>query len=215
LVKVKICCISSVEEAQMAIHCGATELGLVGPMPSGPGIISESQIQEIVQAVPDDINTFFLTSELEASKIIEQHQKVKTNTIQIVDKLTSGSYEDIRSALPGINIVQVIHVIDENSVIEALEVAAEVDYVLLDSGNPNKKIKELGGTGRTHNWDLSKEIVRSISTPVFLAGGLNPSNIEKAINIVAPYGVDLCSGVRHDGKLNHEKLSLFFHNIKR
>ncbi len=213
--KVKICCISSVEEAEMAIRCGATELGLVGPMPSGPGVISESQIHKIVQAIPSDINTFFLTSELEASKIIEQHKKVKTNTIQIVDKLISGSYDDLRSAIPEVKIVQVIHVIDENSIKEAQEVASEVDYVLLDSGNPNKKIKELGGTGRTHNWELSKKIVQSISTPVFLAGGLNPTNIQQALNSVGPYGVDLCSGVRHDGKLNSEKLSLFFHNIKR
>ncbi len=212
--KVKICCISSVEEAQMAINCGATELGLVGPMPSGPGVISETQIQEIVQAIPSDINTFFLTSELTASSIIEQHKRVNTNTIQIVDKLTSGSYDEIRTAIPDIKIVQVIHVIDENSIIEAQEVAAEVDYVLLDSGNPNKKVKELGGTGRTHNWELSKKIVERVSTPVFLAGGLNPGNIRQAINAVGPYGVDLCSGVRQDGKLNLDKLSLFFHNIK-
>ena len=158
--KVKICCISSVTEAHLAIRYAATELGLVGPMPSGPGVISESMIADIVKNVPQEINTFLLTSEISADKIIEQHNRVKTNTIQIVDELKHGSYQDIRSAIPGIKLVQVIHVLDESSVEEALTAATEVDYILLDSGNPNKDIKELGGTGRTHDWELSREIVR-------------------------------------------------------
>jgi len=208
--KVKICCISSIEEAKLAIRSGATALGLVGPMPSGPGIISEEQIAEIVKAIPKEINTFLLTSEVSVDKIIAQHEKVKTSTIQIVDKLESGTYGDLRRAIPGIKIVQVIHVSDENSINEAKEIESDVDYVLLDSGNPNKAIKELGGTGRTHNWEVSKRIVQSISTPVFLAGGLRPSNIGEAIFTVNPYGVDLCSGVRANGKLNSQKLKTFF-----
>ena len=211
--KVKICCISSIEEARLAIQSGATELGFVGPMPSGPGIISEAQIAEIVKTVPQNINTFLLTSESSASKIINQHRLVKTTTIQIVDKLEVGTYQEIRLAIPNIKLVQVIHVIDESSIIEAQTVAADVDYILLDSGNPNKEVKELGGTGRTHNWNLSKAIVDSIATPVFLAGGLNATNIKEAIATVNPHGVDLCSGVRHEGKLNNKKLNAFFGNI--
>ena len=212
--KVKICCISSVEEALLAIKCGATELGLVGPMPSGPGVISESLIAEIALGVPAEINTFLLTSEVSTDRIIEQHDRVKTNTIQIVDKLEHGNYDDLRIAIPDIRIVQVIHVVDEESVEEAVLASRQVDYILLDSGNPNKEIKELGGTGRTHNWELSRRIVESSSSPVFLAGGLNSSNIQKAINEVNPYGVDLCSGVRLDGKLNEDKLNSFFENIR-
>jgi len=212
--KVKICCISSIEEAHLAIELGATELGLVGPMPSGPGTISISKIAEIVKQIPNNINTFLLTSETSANNIIEQHRKVNTTTIQLVDKLILGTHNDLRAAMPSIKLVQVIHVLDENSVIEAQEVAEKVDFILLDSGNPNKNVKELGGTGRTHNWALSKKIVESISKPVFLAGGLNSSNIQKAISCVNPYGVDLCSGVRKNGNLNREKLTSFFENIK-
>jgi len=213
--KVKICCISSVVEANLAIKSGATELGLVGPMPSGPGVISEAQITEIVKNIPDSINTFFLTSEVSSHTIIEQHKRVNTSTIQIVDKLEIGSYADIRSAIPEVKLVQVIHVIDENNIAEAQMIAPEVDYILLDSGNPNKAIKELGGTGRTHNWEISREIVQSVSIPVFLAGGLNPDNVRQAIDMVQPYGLDLCSGVRVDNKLNHDKLNLFFNHIHR
>jgi phosphoribosylanthranilate isomerase len=211
--KVKICCISSVDEALLAIQSGATELGVVGPMPSGPGVISEQSMIEIVASVPKGINTFLLTSEVSAQKIITQHSNVKTSTIQIVDKLTSGTYHEIREAIPDIKLVQVIHVTDENSIEEALKVANEVDFLLLDSGSPNKSVKELGGTGRTHNWEISKQIVNSTNTPVFLAGGINALNVKLAIESVNPYGVDLCSSVRSNGKLNRAKLSSFFTQI--
>ena len=212
--QVKICCISSVEEAQMAIRHGATALGLVGNMPSGPGIISVELIAEIVKTVPPKIETFLLASEIEAEKIIAHHQKVNTSTIQIVDALKNEDYETIKEALPTIKIVQVIHVIDESSIEDAIRISSKVDAILLDSGNPNLKIKELGGTGRTHNWELSKTIVEKINIPVYLAGGLNPSNVQNAIELVNPYGLDLCSGVRTDGKLDEVKLKAFFDGVK-
>ena len=211
--KVKICCISSVAEAQLAIAAGAEALGLVGNMPSGPGVISDSLIAEIAASVPQEIWTFLLTSETSATKIIEHQQKVKTNTIQIVDELTEGSYAQIRAALPGIRLVQVIHVLDETSVQKALEIAAEVDMLLLDSGNPNLQVKVLGGTGQRHDWNLSRRIVEAAPVPVFLAGGIRATNVQQAIKQVQPYGLDLCSSVRSEGKLNAKKLADFFAKV--
>lgn len=208
--RVKICCISSIEEAHLAIKHGASALGLVGEMPSGPGVISDEEILEIAKTVPPPIGTFLLTSQTSAKGIIEHCQKVNTNTVQIVDELKSGSYAEIRAALPNVRIVQVIHVIDENSIDEAVRISAEVDAILLDSGNPNLQIKELGGTGRTHNWDLSREIVQKSLKPVFLAGGLKPENVRQAVESVQPFGLDLCSSVRTDGKLDENKLEKFF-----
>jgi phosphoribosylanthranilate isomerase len=83
----------------------------------------------------------------------------------------------------------------------------------LDSGNPNLFVKELGGTGRTHNWELSRKIRESIKVPIFLAGGLNQDNVRSAIETVEPYGVDLCSGVRTNGNLDEIKLEAFFKAI--
>jgi phosphoribosylanthranilate isomerase len=211
--KVKICCISSVGEAQMAIHAGASALGLVGHMPSGPGVISDDLIYNIAKTVPPPIATFLLTSETSAKEIIRHSLRTQTNTIQLVDKLTEGTYTDLRENLPGINLIQVIHVIDEKSVVEAIAISEMVDAILLDSGNPNLAIKELGGTGRTHNWKLSRKIRDSIKIPVFLAGGLNPNNVRQAIEEVEPFGLDVCSGVRTKGMLDKAKLDLFFHEI--
>ncbi|MEI6088355.1 MAG: phosphoribosylanthranilate isomerase [Bacteroidota bacterium] len=211
--KIKICCISSLQEAKMAIEFGASALGLVASMPSGPGTIDDALILEIARTIPPPIATFMLTCETSASEIIEHHHRTRTNTIQMVDELLEGSYNDIKLAIPSIKLVQVIHVIDESSVDEAIEIAEHVDALLLDSGNPKAMIKELGGTGRTHNWGLSRKIVEQSKVPVFLAGGINANNVKIAIEEVNPFGIDLCSSVRYNGKLDPYKLDAFFKAI--
>ena len=212
--RVKICCISSTDEARMAIEYGASALGLVGHMPSGPGVIKDELINKITKTVPPPISTFLLTSETNPQDIINHHKRVHTTTIQIVDKLKRTSYEILRNELPFVKLVQVIHVIDDNSIKEAIEISKFVDAILLDSGNPYLSVKELGGTGRTHNWEISSAIRKSIAIPVFLAGGLNQNNVQRAIETVQPFGVDLCSGVRSNGKLDEQKLKAFFNTIK-
>ncbi len=212
--KVKICCISSQNEAGMAIQAGADALGLVAEMPSGPGVISDDLIREIALSTPPPIATFLLSSLTQVASLIAHQRKVGANTLQIVDALTEGTYAELRAGLPGVNLVQVIHVIDEKSIDEALSIAPMVDALLLDSGNPNLAVKELGGTGRVHNWALSRQIVEQCGKAVFLAGGLKPENVKTAIDAVQPWGLDLCSGVRTEGKLDPWKLEAFFKAAK-
>ena len=207
--RIKICCISSENEARMAIENGASAIGLVARMPSGPGPIADDLIRQIAKTVPPPVATFLLTSETSVKEIIEHHHRTNTNTIQIVDSLSSGNYSQLKAALPGVKIVQVIHVIDERSVDEAIIISEMVDALLLDSGNPKLKIKELGGTGRVHDWKLSRQIRDKSKCPIFLAGGLNPDNVRQAIDEVQPFAVDVCSGVRTDGRLDRKKLELF------
>lgn len=213
MTRIKICCIQNTQEAQTAINFGASAIGLVAKMPSGPGPIPDELINQISTATPPPIGTFLLTSHTSADDIIQHHCRTNTNTIQIVDNLTDGTYIQIKKALPSIKIVQVIHVINEKSVDEAIRVSQSVDAILLDSGNPTLKIKELGGTGRVHDWKLSRKIREEVSCPVFLAGGLNPYNVRKAIDVVDPFAVDVCSGVRTNGILDIEKLEQFFKEV--
>jgi phosphoribosylanthranilate isomerase len=208
--RVKICCISSIAEARLAIEYGASALGLVSAMPSGPGVITEDEIAEIAATIPPPIGSFLLTSGQNVDSIVEQHRRCRTNCIQLCDRLTSGTTRELKAALPGIAVVQVIHVTGPESVQEACTAAESVDAILLDSGNPALKIKELGGTGRRHDWTLSREIRERVHVPLFLAGGLTESNVAESIEAIAPFGLDLCSGVRTDGKLDKLKLSRFF-----
>jgi phosphoribosylanthranilate isomerase len=212
--RIKICCIASVEEAWMAIGAGANAIGLVSAMPSGPGPIAEELIAEIAAIVPPGVSSFLLTCLQDATSIIDQQRRLRVNTIQICDRLTTGSYQQIREALPGISLVQVIHVTDPESVDEAIAVAPHVDAILLDSGNQSLAIKELGGTGRTHDWTLSRRIREAIEVPLFLAGGLNPGNVAAAIREVQPFGIDVCSGLRTEGALDPQKLSDFIRAIR-
>ncbi|MGA2623162.1 MAG: phosphoribosylanthranilate isomerase [Bacteroidota bacterium] len=207
---VKICCIQSIEEAALAVRYGAAAIGLVSAMPSGPGPIPEDLIASIASTVPRGVGTFLLTCKQHPEEIIDQRLRTKVNTIQLVDRFPVDGYPVLRRALPGIRIVQVIHVRGEEALAEAAAVAGYVDAILLDSGNPSLQVKELGGTGRVHNWAVSKKIRETVDVPVFLAGGLTAENVQNAIREVCPYAVDVCSGVRTSGALDEEKLAAFF-----
>jgi phosphoribosylanthranilate isomerase len=212
--RIKICCIASVAEARMAIRNGADALGLVGKMPSGPGPIEDELIKTIAREIHPPVASFLLTSEQTTAGIIEHLKRTGTNTVQVVDELLDDSYTAIREALPYIRIVQVIHVTGPESIEQAVHWQPEVDAFLLDSGNPKAAIKTLGGTGNTHDWELSREIVKSVTVPVFLAGGLRADNVKKAIGVVQPFGVDICSGVRIAGKLDERKLKEFIAAVR-
>ena len=213
-VRIKICCISSTLEAQQAIAAGADALGLVSAMPSGPGVVKEPVIRTIASSVPPPVATFLLTSETEAAPILAQQQRCLTNVLQLVDHVAPAAQVALRTQLPGMGIVQVVHVVDEAAIGQALAYAPHVDALLLDSGNPTLAVKELGGTGRTHNWDISREIVDRVSVPVFLAGGLNAQNAPEAIRRVRPFGLDICSGVRSNGQLDVDKLTAFIEAVQ-
>lgn len=211
--RVKICCISSVAEAAIAVRHGAAAVGLVSAMPSGPGVIAEEAIAAIAPTVPPGVATFLLTSQRDATSIITQQQRCRTNTIQLCDSIEPDCYSKLRNALPGIALVQVIHVTGPESVEEAVSIAPNVDAILLDSGNQKLAVKELGGTGRQHDWRISRQIVEAVRIPVYLAGGLNPDNVAEAIAQVRPFGLDICSGLRTAGQLDETKVRRFFANI--
>ena len=213
--RVKICCIASLEEARLAIALGADALGFVSEMPSGPGVIPEARIAAIAAAMPPAVASFLLTSRRRGGDIVAQQRRCGTNTVQLCDRLEPGSQTELRAALPGVTIVQVVHVTGEGSIEEAGAAAPHVHGILLDSGNPSPPVRELGGTGRTHDWEISRRIRDQVGVPVFLAGGLRPDNVAEAIRAVQPFAVDVCSGVRTHGALDESKLAAFVQSVWR
>lgn len=212
--RVKVCCIQSLAEARAAVTAGAAALGLVSEMPSGPGVIPEETIAAIAAAVPPPVAPFLLTCGQDASSLAAQQRRVRVGTLQLCDRLPAGAHEELRSALPGVRLVQVVHVIGPDAVDEAREVAPRVDAVLLDSGNPRLAVKELGGTGRRHDWSLSRRIRETLQVPVFLAGGLTAENVAEAITAVGPFALDVCGGVRTAGALDDARLGAFFRAVR-
>lgn len=209
MTRLKVCCIQDEAEARLAIEHGAAAIGLVAAMPSGPGPIPEAQIALVARAVGSRAATFLLTALVKADAIAEQHARCATSTIQLVDHVEALERARLRRLLPGIALVQVIHVAGPDSIDEARAGAEHADALLLDSGNRSAATKELGGTGRVHDWSVSRRIVESVRLPVWLAGGLRPDNVADAIARVQPHGVDLCTGVRTDGRLDAAKLRAF------
>lgn len=126
-----------------------------------------------------------------------------------MDELPPGSYEVLRRELPGIALVQVMHYTGPEALAKARAVAPHVNAILLDSGNPTLTLKELGGTGRVHNWEISRAIRDEIDVPMYLAGGLKSENVAAAVQAVRPFGVEVCSGVRSNGALDEAKLHAF------
>jgi len=206
-VRVKICCIQSISEARLAVDAGASLLGLVGPMPSGPGPIPLEVARSIAAWCPPGVTATLLTSETETPAIAAQVEETSVTCVQLTDRV--DDLPALRSALPHTKLVQVVHVRDARAIDEARALALEVDALLLDSGDPYASTKVLGGTGRTHDWAVSAELVRAVDVPVFLAGGLHAENVGEAIATVRPWGVDVCSGVRVDGVLDLARLSAF------
>jgi phosphoribosylanthranilate isomerase len=207
--RIKICCIQNVEEAWLAIEHGADAIGLVSAMPSGPGPIPERRIAEIARAVPPGVDAFLLTSRPDAAGLVEQVRALGVRTVQLVDRVESGVYEALQAAVPHVRRVQVVHVGGKDAVPQAVAAAGYVQAILLDSGDPSLPVKELGGTGRTHDWAVSRLIREAIPVPLWLAGGLHAGNVAEAIATVGPFGVDVCSGVRTDGRLDRVKLARF------
>lgn len=200
----------------MAIKYGANAIGLVGPMPSGPGPIEIPLIREIASYVPPGVSTFLLTSEISAEGIIDIYFKTHTQVLQLVDAVENNDvYKKLRGVLPHVKVVQVIHVTGRESLEEALSVAPYVDGLLLDSGNPKLTVKELGGTGRVHDWSVSRAIIEKCTKPVLLAGGLNSRNVREAIDTVNPFGVDVCSGLRTNGQLDEDLLKNFVSEVRK
>jgi phosphoribosylanthranilate isomerase len=208
-VRVKICCISSTEEADIAMDAGADFLGLVSAMPSGPGPIADALIADIVRWVDGRVPTVLLTSRQDARGIGEQLQRIRPSVVQLVDAVPAVELRTLRQEHPGVALMQVIHVVGPASIEEATEAAPMVDAILLDSGNPGAAVKELGGTGRVHDWAVSARLRAVVRRPVLLAGGLRPGNVADAIVAVRPFGVDVCSGVRTEGRLDAVKVRAF------
>jgi len=214
-VQVKICCIRSPEEAEVALSFGAAALGLVSEMSAGPGELPEETIREIVDSVPPSVGTFLLTAVTVADRLIEKAQICGVNTIQLWDPLAPVDYLRLRMELPGVSLVQAIHVVDDTAVQAAIAAARQVDALVLDSANPQVPYRWEPRSGKTHDWGISREIVDTVDRPVLLAGGPKPGNVEYAVRSVRPYGVDVCSGVRTGDVLDRRLVASFFEALRK
>lgn len=199
--RVKICCIQNPDEARLAIGVGADSLGLVSSTPASPQVMRPEKIREITQLIPPSIDAFVLTALDSSWDLIDLIRNVKNRTIQLIDRLNTGNYLEIRASIPCVKIVQTIDASHEEAFDQAIRIDSYVDAILLKAN--------LHGS-----WEVCREIVEHVQTPVFLSGDLHALNVREAIEAIRPFGVDVCEGVRTEGKLDAEKLRRFIHEVK-
>ena len=212
--RVKVCCIASIEEADAAVTAGADALGLVAHMPDGTGMLTDAEIRAITAHVPPPVSTVLLTSRTTASAISDHVRATQPTAVQVVRHIDPSEAAALATLEPQVRRVQVIHVEGPEVLALVSAYAPHVHAFLLDSGRPSAPVPRYGGTGVVHDWSISAEFVRTSPKPVFLAGGLDPSNVGDAIWRVRPFGLDLCSGVRRGGQLDAGKLALFLDAVR-
>ena len=215
MVKVKICGITNSRDALAAISCGADAVGfLVGQVHHSTGrFIGAEKAAEIVATLPPFCSTVLVTHLSRPDEVVRAVELANVNTVQLHGDTTPDEALAVKQQLPYLKTYKVIHVQDAEAIQGAKEYTGAVDAVVLDT--VIKETGQVGGTGRTHDWNISKKVVEAVSLPVILAGGLNPDNVMEAIKTVHPYAVDVNSGVsQNDGTKDFQRLKLFIARAK-
>ncbi|MBO5102715.1 MAG: phosphoribosylanthranilate isomerase [Clostridia bacterium] len=210
---VKICANKSIEEAQMCLNANADVIGiLVGQKHSSTDFVDKETAKQICDYVNGRCDVSLVTHLLNADEIIQLTQYIGNNIIQLHSNISEDEVEKIVKALPQVKLVRLIHISIDGQIATNIKNIKYADFYLLDSFN--LKTDQVGGTGLTHDWNKSREIIKNLNKPTFLAGGLNPDNVKTAINQANPYGVDVNSGCKKDGKKNAKKVLAFVKNAK-
>ena len=197
MARVKICGMRSFSDMQIAVQRGADAIGfLVGQLHSSPDFVPANVAAEISASTPPFVTTVLVTHIENPDTVIALADTVPTAAVQLHSDMTPTVLRTLRSALAPRKLIAKISVEGPSAIERARELDRQVDAILLDSVNRAKD--QVGGTGITHDWGISAEIVRQVSTPVILAGGLTPANVRDAIRRVQPWAVDVNSGVRND-----------------
>lgn len=209
---VKICGIRSIEDALAAAAAGADILGFhVGLIGARAPLEAES-VAKIIAKLPAGVSSVMVTSITEPNELIKLARATGAKILQLYGDATPETILKVKKALP-VQVWKVLNVSNEGSIAEARKYEGSADAIALDTLNKETGVR--GGTGKTHDWNISRKIVESISIPVILAGGLNPENVAEAIKIVQSYGVDVNSGVSNpDGTKDIAKVKSFVERAK-
>jgi len=212
---VKICGVRRQEDALLAAELGADAIGLlVGQKHTSPDFIFTTVAKDIARALPPSVEAVLVTHVEDLDELERLLQQSEIRTIQLHSEIAPSSVERLRGRLPHLKIFKSINIISADSVAYPEAFEKLVDGFVLDS--INVATGQLGGTGKTHDWSVSRQIVmRYPEIPIILAGGLNSENVRSAIEYVHPFGVDVNSGTKApDGFKDTRKMEEFIVQAK-
>lgn len=203
----KVCGIQTIDEALGAVNAGANTVGLLlGLTHLAEDKITPDTARSITASLPSGIRSVMVTHLLDEAEIADMAEFTGVGAIQVHDDLSVEGMVRLRTLAPDVTLIKAVHVMGDDAVDTAKSYAGVADMLLLDSRTKDR----LGGTGLTHDWNISRTIVMTVSKPVILAGGLRPENVAAAIEKVCPAGIDANSGLEHaDGRKDFAKIALF------
>jgi len=184
--------VESTDEARSIVQLGADCIGAnVGIRNEWPTILTPEKANEVLSGVAKPAKRVLLTVSSDLNDIREIVSRVEFDILHLIaepSKLSPEKILELKKNIANIKIMRTIPVTDEKSITLAKQYEGIADYLLLDSRSSKNGL--IGATGETHDWEVSRKLVVSVSTPVILAGGLGPDNIAQAIAKVRPFGVD-------------------------
>lgn len=186
--RIKICGITSLDQGSAIAQLGANALGFICVKKS-PRYLSPDNIATITPHLPPQVSRIGVFANTEAAEIISIVQQTHLTAVQLHGEETEDYCNQLRSQLPNLELIKAIRVKSADSLQHLENYAPFVDTFLLDAYDP----KQLGGTGKAFNWEYLQNF--NPPRPWFLAGGLTPDNIQEALAIATPNGIDLSSGV--------------------
>ncbi len=212
LMRTKVCGIRNLQDAMTAINAGADAVGfLVGITHLAEDKISKEDARNIIEKLPPFVSTVLVTHLTDKDEIVELAKYLHVDTVQIHDYIPPEDVKYVREKLYYCKILKAIHVLDRDEALNMVKLFEGCcDALLLDSRTKER----LGGTGLTHDWNVSREIVEKSSVPVILAGGITDKNSYDAVKKVRPYGIDANSGVEIDGYKSYEKVKAYIENAR-
>jgi len=213
--QVKICGVKRAEDAGLAVAAGADALGfLVGQTHTSADFIAPLTAKAIAASLPSGVIGVLVTHLTDPGDVLDLAVLTGLTTVQLHGEIWPEDVARLRRAAPDLTFLKSFHVTDEAGLAYGEAFVGLVDGFVLDTANP--KTGQIGGTGQTHDWNLSRRIVeRYRSVPVILAGGLNPDNVAEAIAAVGPFGVDVNSSTKGtDGFKSEAKARAFVANAR-
>lgn len=213
-VRVQIAGVSSLDECLAAERAGADALGFTVRLPTGVhDDLTEAKARSIIAALPPFISTVCITYVGTAREAVDLCRYLGVTALQLHGAFPTHELPLIRAALPHLRLIRAVHVTGEPAIAQARSLDRQVDGIILDTFDP--ATGRGGATGKTHDWSISRRIVETMRSPVILAGGLTPDNVGDAIRQVAPWGVDVHTGIEDaDGSRNLTKLRAFVERAK-
>jgi len=206
--RVKICGVRTVEDALKCAHSGADAIGML--LARSPRRISIEDARDIARRLPPFVMPVIVMMPGSANDVIDAALRVRPGAVQLQGDEPPEMMERVRRALPGVRLIKAIHMGEGEELAKARSYEGFADALLLDTMSPNR-----GGSGVTHDWNLSRNIISSTKTPVILAGGLKPANVADAIKATRPFAVDVASGVENSDRAKDiELVRAFIKNAK-